>query len=159
VPLSLSLAAPALLQGGVVNEGGSPVSGVRIIAITRTGIGSAVESQTDAAGEFSLPVIRGAVYTVMLMPNPSTSLARQVLDAVWVDQAVTRVTGQGAAGAVILPAGLSISGQVVYQSHGLSGVLIQAIPSGVAGEPVLAEDVTDAAGRFALVVPDPGLAE
>jgi hypothetical protein len=154
----LSLAPPTLLQGWVIDDLDSPVEDVRVVAITRAGVGSATETFTDTAGYFSLEVVAGARYEVRLSPPAGgRALARRVLPAVTPAAPSHLLQGAGPAGELVLPAGLSVSGQVLFQSGGLGGVLVQAIPSDLPGEPVLAETVTDLNGAFTLVMPDPGV--
>ncbi len=158
--LHLVLESPTELEGVVVDDLGIPVQDVRVIAVTQVGIGSAVQGVTDADGAFSLDVVAGASYSVLLVPpSGAQPLARRVLGPVVPEGIVYTLQGQGAEGGLILPSGLALSGRVVFQSDGLGGVLVQAIPSGTDGDPVLAETVTDLTGAFTLVVPDPGLVE
>jgi hypothetical protein len=133
------------------------VEGARVVAVTRLGVGSAVEVVTDAQGYFALPVVAGAAYTLLLVPPAGgRTLARRVLSAVVPAAAVHTLQGEGPAGELVLPGGLAVSGRVLFQSDGLAGVLVQAIPADLSGDPVLAEAVTDLTGEFALVMPDPG---
>jgi hypothetical protein len=130
-----------------------------VVAMTTLGIGSAVETTTDAAGQFSLSVVGGATYTVLVMPDAATGLGRLRYAHVLVNQPITVMDGGGSGGVVVLPNGLALAGQVTLQSTPVPGVLIQAIPSGVPGEPVLGEAVTGAGGSFEMVLPDPGGSE
>lgn len=155
----LSLAAPASLVGRVVDDDDAAVVGVRVVAMTTLGVGSAVESLTDGNGEFDLPVVGGATYTVLVMPEPGSGFARLRLAEVLADQQTTTVYGAGVGGALLVPTGLALGGTVTLQSTPLAGVLIQAIPSSVPGEPVLGEAVTGAGGDFTMVLPDPGVTE
>ena len=122
----------------MVDAEGNPVEGVRVVAVTQLGIGSAAEGSTSANGGFSLPTVAGASYTVMIMPDPATGLGRLQLGDVLIDAPVTTITGEGAGGSLRLPPGLILAGRVVFMSGSVAGALIQAIPSGVAGEPVIA---------------------
>jgi len=158
--LDLVLKAPTELEGVVVDDLGAPVPDVRVIAVTQMGVGSAAQGVTDADGAFLLDVVAGASYSVLLVPpSGAQPLARRVLGPIVPEGIVHTLQGQGAQGGLILPSGLALSGRVVFQSDGLGGVLVQAIPSGTDGDPVLAETVTDLTGAFTLVVPDPGLVE
>jgi hypothetical protein len=158
--LRLDLRAPVLLEGWVVDETLAPVADVAVVAVTGLGVGSAVEAVTGPDGAFHLEVIGGAVYDVTLAPPPGSDLARGRLEEFRVvAQGQAFVEGGGPSGELILPRGLRISGTVVFQSDGVGGVLVQAIPADREGAPVLAETVTDAAGQFSLVVPDPGVME
>lgn len=157
----VSLIAPWSLEGQVVagSDTPMPLGGVRVVAMTTLGIGSAVEGLTDAGGHFSLSVVGGATYTVLVMPDPSSGLGRLRLTEVVTAQPVTTMAGEGPGGALVVPDGLPLAGQVTLQSTPIPGVLIQAIPSGVVGEPVLGEAVTGAGGDFEMVLPDPGGSE
>lgn len=155
----LSLVAPWRLQGSAVDGDDAAVAGVRVAALTSLGVGSAVETLTDASGAFDLPVVGGATYTVLVMPDPGSGLARLRLAEVLVDEQATTVYGAGVGGSLVVPSGLAVGGSVTLQTTPLVGVLIQAIPSGVPGEPVLGEAVTDAGGDFTMVLPDPGVSE
>ncbi len=155
----VSLVAPWELSGLVVDEEGAWVPNVRVVAVTTLGVGSAVESVTDDAGHFSLPVVGGASYTLLVMPDPGQGLGRLRFTDVLVDQPVSVVMGQGADGALVLSSGLTLAGRVTLQSTPVGGVLVQAIPSGVDGEPVLGEAVTSPGGDFEMVLPDPGGSE
>lgn len=154
----LALSAPSLLQGTVADASGIPVSGVRVVAVTTVGIGSAVEANADGAGFFSLAVIGGAEYILQVMPEPATGLGRLRLLVV-AQPPVTTLTGGGPGGALVAPSGLRLGGTVLLQNGSLPGVLVQAIPSQVPGEPVIAEALTGAGGAFEMVLPDPGGAE
>jgi hypothetical protein len=157
----VNLVAPWTLEGQIVDgsDPTAPLAGVRVIAMTTLGIGSAVETTTDASGLFGLEVVGGASYSVLVMPDPGSGLGRLRVSDVVVSQPLTTVAGEGPEGALVVPAGLLLAGQVTLQSTPVPGVLIQAIPSGVAGEPVLAEAVTGAGGNFEMVLPDPGVSE
>ena len=157
----VSLVAPWRLDGLVLDGSAVPtvVAGVRVVAMTTLGIGSAVETLTNVSGEFSLPVVGGATYTVLVMPDAATGLGRLRYADVLVNQPITVMDGGGSGGVVVLPNGLALAGQVTLQSTPVPGVLIQAIPSGVPGEPVLGEAVTGAGGSFEMVLPDPGGSE
>jgi len=157
----VSLVAPWNLVGQLVDGSPTPatVAGVRVVAMTTLGIGSAVETTSDANGQFSLAVVGGATYTVLVMPDVASGLGRLRFADVVVAQPVLTMAGGGPGGALVLPDGLALSGQVTLQSTPVPGVLIQAIPSGVPGEPVLGEAVTGAGGGFELVLPDPGGSE
>lgn len=158
--LPLSLALPGLLEGVVLDDLLLPVEGVRVVAITRVGVGSATETTTDSTGSFSLDVIRGARYSLLLMPPSGLELSRRVVEELLVGYGdLTWAEGPGPGGELLLPRGLRLEGRVVFQADGLPGVLIQAIPSGEAGDPVLAEALTGPAGDFSLMVPDPGHVE
>jgi len=157
----VSLVAPSSLTGMVLagSDAPEPLGGVRVVAMTPLGIGSAVEGLTNASGHFSLSVVGGATYTVLVMPDPSSGLGRLRLTEVVVTTPVTNLVGEGPGGALVVPDGLPLAGQVTLQSTPVPGVLIQAIPSGVVGEPVLGEAVTGAGGDFEMVLPDPGVSE
>lgn len=158
--VALSLAPPAALEGHLVDDLFVPVEGARVVAVTKLGVGSAVETTTDAEGFFSLPAIRGAAYSLLLHPPSDLELARKQLGPVLVGSGdVTSVVGLGPAGAVVLARGLRVDGVVVHGASGLAGVLVQAIPLDEPSQPVLAESVTDSAGGFSMVVPDPGILE
>jgi len=157
----VSLVPPWMFEGQIVDGSDPPVvlAGVRVVAMTTLGVGSAVETTTDADGRFDMMVVGGATYSILVMPDPGSGLGRLRISDVFASQAVTTVAGDGPDGALVLPAGLLLAGQVTLQSTPVPGVLIQAIPSGVYGEPVLGEAVTGAGGIFEMVLPDPGVSE
>ncbi|MDY0003851.1 MAG: carboxypeptidase-like regulatory domain-containing protein [Polyangia bacterium] len=156
--LALALSAPARLQGVVLDDLLAPVEGARVVAVTKIGVGSAVEASTGANGAFSLPVVRGASYTLILQPPDGRALARRLVGPVLIGpSAVTEGVGAGPDGAIVLAKGLRVDGVVIHQANGLPGVLVQAIPSEAPGEPVMAEAVTGPSGEFVRVIPDPGV--
>jgi hypothetical protein len=152
----LPLEPPALLEGRVLDSLGDPAADVEVVAITRFGVGSAVETFTNAQGDFSLDVIRGVAYRLLLVPADPDH-ARRLLEPVWIHDAVTTVEGHGPAGEIRLSPGLRIAGRVLLDGNGVGGVLLQAIPQDTSGDPVLAEAVSGLTGEFELIIPDPGL--
>ncbi len=156
VSRELPLQPPALLEGRVLDSLGDPAADVEVVAITRFGVGSAVETFTNAQGDFSLDVIRGVSYRLLLVPADPDH-ARRLLESVWIHDAVTTVAGSGPAGELLLAPGLRIAGHVLLDGNGVDGVLVQAIPQDTAGDPVLAEAVSGLTGEFELIIPDPGL--
>lgn len=158
--MTLPLSAPAHLEGWVVNDLLEPVEDAHVVAVTPLGVGSAAEAWSEADGYFSLEVIQGATYQVILSaPAGGQPFARMALPEVRVTSENTALQGAGPAGELVLRPGLALTGRVAYQGNPVGGALIQAIAVGVSGAPVLAEAVTDANGGFRIVVPDPGMSE
>ncbi len=154
----VGLAEPWRLEGQVVDMEGTPQEGVAVKAVTDLGLGSGVEGVTDQDGRFSLEVVAGASYTLLVLPDPSAGLGRLRLADIPIDQPVTEAT-TAMGTALVLPPALVLQGIVTLQSTPVEGVLVQAIPAGVAGEPVLGEAVTGPGGELTLTLPDPGVAQ
>ena len=153
-PASLRLAAPGHITGQVVNAAGEPVQGARISAAPAgllarsTAAGGADTS--GAGGSFDVRVAAGGSYQLQV-DGPAG--AGRVHLAVEADTALE----------VALPATLRLGGELTLVGGSqLSGALVQlycltCAPDG--GAAPVAEAVSDAAGEFSMLAPDPGVAE
>ena len=149
------LEATAFVSGRVVGDDNNPVSEVRVVATTRLGRGSSVETQTDVSGFFDLELVDGARYSLSFFPPAGSGWARLV------NQEVLAMNGMvienNGDGDVVLARGLSLEGRVTGLNP--ASVLIQVFDAEkVLGAP-LYETLTNAAGRFVLILPDPGMPE
>ncbi len=142
--------------GTLGDEEPSPLENVRVVASTRLGRGSSVETYTDASGFFELSLVDGAKYTFSFFPPLQTEWARLVdMEAIVTDGLIIEESpGQD----IKLPRGLSLEGRIRKQSSGsnASSVLIQVFdPQSTNRTPVF-ETMTNASGKFKLILPDPG---
>ena len=169
-PAPLALAAPARLRGQVVappargDEGGaaSPLAGVRVQATPRAGAllgapSAGAAAITDGEGRFTLAVAAGGAYEVtadgialregrirlhVTAPAPGAAQDLDVLE-------LPRVLG--AIGVVEMAGGGNpLPGTHLQLFCYACGPEDSAVP--------VAETVTDDAGRFVLIAPDPGIA-
>jgi len=158
-PASLRLAAPAHLTGQVVDADGAPVEGARLTAVA-TGLlsratAAGAADATVADGTFNLAVAAGARYQVRIDGPGGAGRLYQVVDAPPVSS--------GDLGAPRLPRALTLTGSLaVAGGNPVGGALVQlqCLTCGPDGGPAaVAEAVSDPAGDFALLAPDPGVAE
>jgi hypothetical protein len=154
-PSALALAAPAEIRG--VARGAAELAGVRIVASPiqepTSFPGDAATSGED--GAFALLVSGQIPYEIALSPPPTARLARA-----WLDVESPLAGAELDLGDVQLPPAIAVYGEIWASGVGaLPGahVSLGCTSCGVA-RPV-AEAVTDATGRFRLLVPDPGSAE
>ena len=154
-PAALDAPAPAALTGTVTDRGGAPLGGVTVTAIVDGDLAH-LGAPTAAAisgvdGRFALAVAGGATYELELR-DPRAVVAPR------------RLTAAGAAGdlgAIALPPAIRVRGTVrlVGQSVGLPDVGVSArcdACTGLDRSRPLGAGVTDVAGDFAVVIPDPG---
>ena len=158
-PASLSLAAAAELTGTLVDDAGAPVAAARVTAAPlgllaqSTAAGGAAISDPD--GRFALPVAPGADYELRV-DAAAAGLGRMALEV------GAGGPGQATAlGEVALPPVLRLSGEVALPGGGaLAGASVElhCLACGADGGPApVAQAVSDAAGRFVLLAPDPGV--
>jgi len=142
--------------GALGDEEPLPLENVRVVASTRLGRGSSVETYTDASGFFELSLVDGAKYTFSFFPPVQTEWARLVnMEATVTDGLIIEESsGQD----IQLPQGLSLEGRVRTQSSGsnVSSVLIQVFDSQTTNRIPVFETMTNASGKFKLILPDPG---
>ena len=169
-PGPLALAAPARLRGQVVappgrgDEGGapSPLAGVRVQATPRAGAllgapSAGAAAVTDGEGRFTLAVAAGGAYELtadgsalregrirlhVTAPAPGAAQDLDVLELPRVLRAIGVVEMAGG--------GNPLPGTHLQLFCYACGPQDSAVP--------VAETVTDDAGRFVLIAPDPGIA-
>lgn len=154
-PATLRLAAPGHITGTVIDAAGAPVQGARVAAapadlLARSTAAGGADA-TVADGSFDLRVAAGGTYQVRV-DGPAG--AGRVLLA---------VAETGPALAVELPPTLELTGTLTLAGGSrVVGALIQlqCKTCGPGGGPAaVAEAVSDDAGDFTLLAPDPGVAE
>lgn len=162
-PAALDLAAPAELRGSILapgQEGDAPLAGVRVQAAPRgilaNSTGAVASARTAADGSFSLALAGGGDYEI-------------TADATAQRQGRVRWTITAPAPGVeldiepaVLPRVLRATGQLIVPSGGgvVAGAHLQLFCSTCApdgGADAVAETLTDGAGGFELMAPDPGV--
>lgn len=157
---TIDAAAPVSVSGRVMRSAGGVRAGARVRA-TLTGAlahtGAPIPGTfTGADGRFTLSLAAGASYALTLS-DPTADDAALVVDLA---SAATQDLGDRT-----LPAALTVSGEVRAsgQSVGARSVGIAALChlacTGIDRSRPLGDAVTDAAGRFAVAVPDPGVSQ
>lgn len=142
----LQLANKIRLQG-VVSDGSAPVSGARVTAVQRVGLGAAPVTATGNDGSFQLLVDPAATIDLLVDPPAGRALARAhlVLPAGMSTMNVT------------LKRGLFVGGTVTTREGiGIAGARIEVYCATCGDPEPLATGVTGANGRVTLYVPDPG---
>lgn len=149
--------APTVLTGTVTDRGGAPIAGVALTAVVDGDLAHLGAPTTAATtgpdGRFALAVAAGATYQIELR-DPRAVVAPRTL---------TAAGAAGELGAVALPPAIRLRGtlRLVGQSVGLPDVGVSALCDACAGldrSRPLGTGVTDPAGDFAVVIPDPGAA-
>jgi hypothetical protein len=156
-PSSFQLAAPAELTGKVVADG-EPVAGARVAAVPRgvlAGVASAGDTATsDAGGVFRLDVA-GAGAFELSVDGRAAGRARATLA-----ETSPVPGGSKSVGDVALGPTLRLSGDLALPGIGpLAGASLQLLCLDCGpddGPRVVAEAMSDAAGNFLLLAPDPG---
>ncbi|MBK9030683.1 MAG: carboxypeptidase regulatory-like domain-containing protein [Myxococcales bacterium] len=154
-PLSaIDAPASATLVGVTVDAAAAPVAGARLTA-TVDGDLAHLDAPTATAvagadGRFTMALAPGATYQLAIVDPRARVAARRL--------AVSAIDGD--LGLVTLPPAVRVRGTVrlVGQSVGLPDVGVTALCGGCAGldrTRPLGEAVSDVAGDFAVVVPDP----
>jgi len=157
-PATLALAAPATVAGQV-SAGGAPLSGVEVRAGPRGLLANqpqaAATATTGGDGSFALALVGGGDYQLALVPRTRTR-ARVLVDAT--------APGPGSSsdlGDQPLPAAIRVGGRVTISGlAAAAGVSVEVYCTdctGLAAQVPVAEAVTDASGRFAVAIPDPGV--
>jgi hypothetical protein len=162
-PTTVSLAQPSALRGRVLVPGASadePLAGVRIQAAPRglmagaTSAGAA--ARTDGDGRFALSVAGGGEYEITA---DATALGYGRLRWLFTAPAPG---GDADLEPVVLPRVLRASGELLtFDGAPVPGAHLQVFCAACApggGTDAVAEAVTDPAGGFELVLPDPGVA-
>ena len=158
-PASLSLAAAARLEGQVTGSAGGPVAGARVTAAPRgllaASAAAGAAAVTGEDGRYSLSVAGPGNYDLAIDgADAGEGRASRVVSA-------PAPGGTAALDPVALPDTMRLSGVIAAPGPGpLAGTSVQllCLACGAAGGPaVVAEAVTDPAGRFVLLAPDPGV--
>lgn len=141
----------------VTDPDGNAVDAAHVTAVARgiagVGLGATAFGETDASGTLDLPLSADVSYDLIVDPPRGAGVARARLD----------VAGGGAAGTLVLPAALPVTGTLRFAAGtGQPGVRVAAYcvtcdPGEDPTQP-LAETVTGAGGAFLLELPDPGVA-
>lgn len=162
VPLgaSLDVAAPVAVTGRVVDSAGAAVAGARLRAALADELAwsgaPVVTAQTDASGGWAMTLAPGQPYTLAVTdPSARRAGARELVT----------MPGAGAVPAIALGPALRLTGEL--RATGIASplravgvaALCQLGCAGLERERPLGEAVTDAAGRFVVAVPDPGVAQ
>jgi hypothetical protein len=155
---SLDAAAPVTVTGHVLRSGGTDRGGARVRAMLTGALahpGAPVPTVSAGSdGRFTLSLAAGASYEVTLS-DPTYDDAALVVD---IAAAATQNLGDRT-----LPAAIAISGEIraTGQSVGARAVGVAALCNdtctGIDRSRPLGDAVTDAAGRFVVAVPDPGV--
>ena len=158
-PAALSLAAAARLEGEVVDGAGAPVAGARVTAAPRGLLASSAAAGagaiTGADGRYALAVAGPGNYDLAVDgADAGEGRASRIASA-------PAPGGTAALDPIALPDTLRLSGVIGAPGPGpLAGTSVQllCLTCGADGGPaVVAEAVTDPAGRFVLLAPDPGV--
>ncbi|MBP6847901.1 MAG: carboxypeptidase regulatory-like domain-containing protein [Kofleriaceae bacterium] len=154
-PAAIDAPGPAALTGTVTDRGGAPLAGVALTATVDgdlAHLGAPRASAISGAdGRFALAVAGGATYQIELR-DPRAVVAPRL---------ITAAGAAGDLGAIALPPAIRVRGtlRLVGQSVGLPDVGVSARCEACAGlerSRPLGTGVTDVAGDFAVVIPDPG---
>lgn len=155
---TLDAAAPVTITGRVLRAAGGVRAGARVRATLTGAIAHAGApiplASTGVDGVFSLPVAAGAAYAITI----SDPTGDDATATVPISLATTQDLGD-----LSLPAAITISGEVraTGQSVGARAVGVAALChlacTGLDRSRPLGDAVTDAAGRFVVAVPDPGV--
>jgi hypothetical protein len=145
----LQLQPRVRLKGVVRDQDGTPIAGVRVVAVARGGPGTSAEATTDAAGAWSIQVDPGLPVRLSFEPGEGRALLRSEQEH---DPAM------GSPGDVVLEKGIRYGGVVRPPSGSpLVRARVEAwctTTCGTSGPAAVA--TTDAEGSFALHLPDPG---
>lgn len=153
-PTAIDAPGPAALTGVVTDRGGAPLAGIALTATVDgdlAHLGAPLASTTsDGDGRFVLPVAGGATYQIELR-DPRAVVAPRL---------ITAAGAAGDLGALALPPAIRVQGtlRLVGQSVGLPDVGVSArcdACTGLERSRPLGTGVTDVAGDFAVVIPDP----
>ena len=155
---TLDAAAPVTISGRILRAAGGAREGARVRATLTGAVAHAgapiPTAATGADGVFSLAVAAGAGYAITVSDPTGDDAASTIAIAAAAAQDLGDVT---------LPAALAISGEVraTGQSVGARAVGVAALChlacTGIDRSRPLGDAVTDAAGRFFVAVPDPGV--
>lgn len=154
-------AAPPIAVGGLVVDGaGLPVAGARLRAELADSLGWAgapiATAVSDASGGFTLMLAPGQRYALTVVdPTAHRASLRTTVER----------TQAGALAPLVLGKALRVTGEVRATGVGAPlravgvAALCQVGCAGLERDRPLGEAVTDAAGRFAVAVPDPGVGQ
>lgn len=132
---------------GVVSDGSAPVSGARVMAVQRVGLGASPSTVTGDSGGYQLLVDPAAAIDLLVDPPAGRALARAHL---------VLPAGTSAMN-VTLKRGLFVGGTLkIREGIGIAGARIEVYCAACNDPEPLATGVTGANGRVALYVPDPG---
>jgi len=151
---TIALALPVMVSGvvlGASKNGPVPAKDVEVQATTNVGTGSTATTSTDAAGQFSIPLIADASYQLVFIPKPKDDTS-----AASVLQLTTDQSGPMTLDTITLPKGLRLSGTV--QDTNPANLLLQVYcTADCTYRGPLYETVAEPDGTFAVIVPDPGV--
>ncbi|HEY2747290.1 MAG TPA: carboxypeptidase-like regulatory domain-containing protein, partial [Polyangia bacterium] len=144
---TIALAKPVPLAVTVVRGDGTPVDGAALTAVETVGLGAAPTGATDANGQYTFAIDKGATLELVVDPPASVGLAG----------ARVPLPAGGGAVQVTLGPGVEMSGLVkTPEGKALGGVRVEALCFSCGSTTPISTSITDASGNYHLYLPDPG---
>ncbi len=144
---TIALAKPVPLAITVTRGDGTPVAGVALTAIETVGLGAAPMGTTDANGQYTFVIDKGAPLDLVVEPPAATKLA---------GASVALLAGGGNAHVTLGP-GVAVTGQVnTPDNKSLKGVRVEALCYACGSTTPVASAISDGSGTYRIYLPDPG---